>query len=249
MKRILFGCLCFILTACVNVVQPEPTPSTIVTPTPNPTDTVVWFPPTLTPTLIPTSQVTPTPESTAEYGEILYRDGFNFNRGWTVPSSQRGEINIGKGELNIIIREPKTSLSSILEDQTFGDFYAEITASPSLCSGKDEYGFMFRVAGGYYRYALSCDGHVQLLLVLDQGAVVLQPWMISSSVPTAAPSDVRLGVWAVGDEFRLYINDVYQFTVTNQEISEGNLGVFARSKGDTAVTVSFSNLTVRDVSP
>ena len=142
MKRILFGSLCLILTACVNVVQPEPTPSTTITPTMSPTDTVVWFPPTRTPTQIPTSQVTPTPESTAEYGEILYRDGFNFNRGWIVPSSQRGEVNIGKGELNIIIREPKTTLSSILEGEAFGDFYAEITASPSLCSGKDEYGFM-----------------------------------------------------------------------------------------------------------
>ena len=249
MKRILFGSLCLILTACVNVVQPEPTPSTTITPTMSPTDTVVWFPPTRTPTQIPTSQVTPTPESTAEYGEILYRDGFNFNRGWIVPSSQRGEVNIGKGELNIIIREPKTTLSSILEGEAFGDFYAEITASPSLCSGNDEYGFMFRVAGGYYRYALSCDGQVQLLLVLDQSAVILQPWMISSSVPSAAPSEVRLGVWAVGEEFRLYINDVFQFSVTNKEISEGTFGVFARSKGDTAVTVSFSDLTVREVSP
>jgi hypothetical protein len=179
----------------------------------------------------------------------MHKDDFTANRGWTIPVSSRGEINIENGELNIILQEPNTFLYSALEEEVFTDFYAEITASPSLCSGKDQYGFMFRAVDRYYRYALSCDGQVRLDLILSQSAVSLQPWMVSACVPSGAPSEVRLGVWAVGSEFRLFIDGVHQFSVTDEEIDRGSLGVFARSAGDTAVTVSFSDLVVREVSP
>lgn len=250
MKRILVWALPLILTACVTVVTPDPTSSPTLPPTPSATQTIEWFPATSTPTPIPpTLEFTPTPEKLSGVGKVIYRDDFTANRGWTIPISSEGEINIENGELNIIIQEPDTFLYSVLEEEVFTDFYAEITASPSLCSGNDQYGFMFRAVDRYYRYALSCDGEERLDLILSQSAAELQPWMVSACVPSAAPCEVRLGVWAVGSEFRLFINGTHQFTVTNEEIARGSLGVFARSAGETAVTVSFTDLVVREISP
>ena len=39
----------------------------------------------------------------------------------------------------------------------------------------------------------------------------------------------RLGVYAQGAELRVFINDVYQFSVKDPVWSSGTLGVFARS--------------------
>jgi hypothetical protein len=68
--------------------------------------------------------------------------------------------------------------------------------------------------------------------------------MQSASVPSAAPSSSRLGVWAVGKEMRFFVNDQHQFTITDKTLPSGAMGVFIRSRGENAVTVSFSDLIV-----
>jgi hypothetical protein len=71
-----------------------------------------------------------------------------------------------------------------------------------------------------------------------------QPLGYSGAVPPGAPSSSRLGVWTSGKEMRFYINGEYQFTVNDPSLTRGGLGVFIRSNGDDAVTVSFSDLEV-----
>jgi len=46
---------------------------------------------------------------------------------------------------------------------------------------------------------------------------------------------------------RFFVNDQYQFTVSDPLLPGGNLGVFARSGGEMDVTVSFTDLIVRDI--
>jgi len=137
----------------------------------------------------------------------------------------------------------------VLEGALFTDFYVEITARTNLCVGKDEYGLMFRAARNvsYYRYSLSCDGEVRLDRILNGVAFSPQDWLPSASVPTAAPGESRLGVWAKNSELHFFINGDYQFSVIDDQIALGSFGVFARSVGENAVTVSFTDLIVRDI--
>ena len=65
--------------------------------------------------------------------------------------------------------------------------------------------------------------------------------------PSRASITARLGIWARGDEFRFFINDQHQFTVNDPLLVSGNIGVFARSMGETAVTVNFSDLIIRQI--
>lgn len=241
-----------LLPACSGTIGVTPTPAPSLTdiPTTTPTETVEWFPPTSTPTSLPTLTVTPPREDDLSKGSLLYQDTFETEQGWFIPTTGRGSVNVSGGELNIIINESPAFLYSVVEDQDFSGLYAEITASPSLCTGKDEFGMMIRAERNqrYYRYSLSCDGYVRLDRILGQQVLALQPWTRSASVPSAAPSQVRLGVWAVGNELRLYIDGEHQFTVQDGEISRGSVGVFARAVGETAVTVSFSELVVHEAS-
>ena len=242
-----------LLSACLSVSTPEPlpTPTSTLTALPSPTSTIEWFPSSPTPEQLPTIAVTPTQEFMLEIGEIIFQDEFLSSEGWTVPQTDRGQINITNGEIVIIINEPKSLLVGTLEKPDLQDFYAEITANPVLCTGRDEYGFLFRVFGRnqYYRFALSCDGEVRMDKIVSAGTFVLYPWTRSASVPRGAPSVSKLEVLVLRDEIRVFINGDPQFTVFDQGLSLGSFGVYARSAGETAVTISFSELIVREVIP
>lgn len=238
-----------LLTGCLSplVLEVEPTPTETLVPTSTPT--IIWFPPTSTPEPSPTFVVTATPEIMVELGEIVFRDDFLSSEGWTIPQSDRGQINIGNGEMNIIINEPGSLFVGTLEKPDLVDFYAEISANPVLCTPKDEYGFLFRVAGRnqYYRFALNCDGELRLDTILQDASSIQFPWTRSGSVPVGAPSVSRMAVLAQGDQIILFINGDLQVSITDSKLSYGSFGVYARSVGETAVTISFSDLVVREI--
>lgn len=255
MKKIVICLLVLMLTACLRGEDPQvvDTLEVTITPTPAPsnTPTVIWFPPTDTPAVTPTQELTPTPSVMVDLGKVIYEDHFNTSEGWTLPQSSRGLISIGNGELNIIINEPGTYLSGSREKPDVGDFYAEITANPVLCTSRDEYGFLFSVVGGvqYYSFGLSCSGEVRLEKFDGGGIITLYPWTRNASVPAGAPSVTKLAVLAIYDEIHIYINGESLLSLEGQQRRYGSFGVYARSVGDTAMTVSFSDLIVREVIP
>jgi hypothetical protein len=250
-KKILILLLVLFLSACYALNPPEPPPTPTDTPRSSPTETIVWFPPSATPEPAPTIKITPTEELRSEIGEIVFEDDFMSSGDWTVPQTDRGAINISGGEINIIINEPKSFLVGTREKPDLSDFYAEITVNPVLCSGDDEYGFLFRVFGReqYYRLTLTCDGEIRMDKLVGGLLTNLQPLMRSGSVPVGAPSISNLGVFALQGEIRIFINGDPQFTVIDRDLKVGSFGVYARSNGDTALTVSYSDLIVRELVP
>ena len=247
MALVLVGCLQLEETPVLETPQATETSMPISTSTP----TVIWFPPTETPQVTPTVELTPTPEIMVELGDVIYEDQFNSSEGWTLPQTDRGQINIGNGEINIIINETGSYLAGTREKPDVSDFYAEITANPILCSPEDEYGLLFSVYGSsqYYRFALSCSGEVRLDKLSASGTINLFPWTRCASVPAGAPSVTKLAVLVLGDEVNIYINGNSLFSIEGQQNTYGSFGVYARTVGDTAMTVSFSDLIVREVLP
>jgi hypothetical protein len=158
-------------------------------------------------------------------------------------------VALGNNKLAIAIAEPKTYLSSVRSQPVVSNFYVEITASPNLCRGLDEYGLLIRVTSeqDYYRFSVSCDGQTRLDRVYYGQVSSPQPWMVGARIPIGSPSTSRLAVWAVDNEMRFFINGEYQFTVRDPLITSGTIGIFARSAGNTAVTVNFSDLVVREI--
>jgi hypothetical protein len=252
--KLLFICVCvfnvIILISCTSPTQITPTVTPTLAPTETPTPTVVWFPPTPTKTPVVKEEPTATLELRPGVGDIIFEDNFsNDSSNWLIGQNANGTTAIGVNEITLAIIQPRAYLSSIRSDLTFSDFYVEITASPSLCVGLDEYGLLFRVRSSedFYRFSLSCDGQVRLDRVVGGTAGSPQPWLISASVPRGAPSSSRLGVWARESDLRFFVNDEYQFAVIDTYHDIGNIGVFARSAGENAVTVSFSELKVYQI--
>jgi len=249
--------LCVLLFSGLSACLPEATPlpplptDTPSQPTSTPTATVVWFPPTPTFTPFPTPAITPTVDLRPQVGELLLEDNFDSSRAWTLGQFAGGSAALGKNELTLAVTQERGYVSSVRSSPDLGNFYAEITASPSLCRGMDEYGLLVRVASpqDFYRFSLSCDGQARLDRILSGQASSPQPWTITGSVPPGAPSTSRLAVSAIGKEMRFFVNGEFLFSVDEPSIPSGNLGVFARATADPPVTVNFSDLQVYRVSP
>ncbi|MEA2008419.1 MAG: hypothetical protein U9O54_04820, partial [Chloroflexota bacterium] len=249
MRKTILFLLALGLSSCLATPTPAPLPTITVTPSPSSTATVEWFPATETPIPAPTKMLTPIPEFSPGTGDIIFSDDFSTAGTWLLEDTSRGSVNINNNAINLVINTPGVFLYSVLEEALFTNFYVEITARTNLCVGKDEYGLMFRAARNvsYYRYSLSCDGEVRLDRILSGVAFSPQDWIPSASVPSAAPGESRLGVWANNGELHFFINGNYQFAVIDDQIALGSFGVFARSVGENAVTVSFTDLVVREI--
>lgn len=135
---------------------------------------------------------------------------------------------------------------SLHRSAVLDDMYLELTARPSLCRGKDAYGIAFRAPSevAYYRFMAVCDGTTAAERVSLGTPRTLQPPTASSDVPVGAPGEVRMGIWAHGAEFRFFLNDRYQFSVTDHNYVAGGIGVFVEAGGSTPVVVTFSDLKV-----
>jgi hypothetical protein len=240
--------LSFGIGACLPLSTPlPPLPTdTPMPPTQTPTSTPVWFPPTPTNTPLPTAVISPTLSIKPDLGETLFSDNFINPNGWTTGKRPAGRISLGKGELTLAVNQPGGYLYSLRQAGVLGDFYAEITASPSICLGGDEYGMLIRFSPNqeFYRFSLTCDGQTRLDKYFNGTASSPQPLMQNGAIPPGAPSISRLAVLAVGSNMSFFANGEYLFSVHDPSLSVGSLGVFARSAGDNAVTVNFSDLVV-----
>lgn len=231
-------------TAPAATATPVPAPSATVTPT------VVWFPPTATHTPFPTPAITRTPDLLSGLGPSVLQDGFNDPQAWELPRSAAASASMAGGELSLAVVEPRVFLTVLRREPMLGDAYVEVTARTSLCMGLDEYGLLVRVSPDrdHYRFALSCDGQARLDRINGGSAANLVPWTLAGGAPVGAPGVARLAVWAQGEQLRFFVDGQLQFSASDPLLTHGTLGLFARSAGDSALTVRFSDLEVREVS-
>lgn len=224
-----------------------PSPST-----PTATPTPVWFPVTPTSTLRPLDlPPTPTLAPLEGLGPVLLKDDFTPSSQWNTFQNDAGSVQFGKNELTLAVNQPKASLVSLREQPVLENYYLEITATPSLCQGGDQFGVMFRVVSSrdFYRLVVTCGAQLRLEKVQNAAGTILQDWTFSPQLTPDAPNGMRLGILAAGSQLRIYINQVLQFEARDPAFAAGGLGVFARSQGQHVETVNYSDMLVHFVSP
>jgi hypothetical protein len=239
------------LTACGSL-SPLPTSTTTPIPdTPTPTDTIVWFPATDTPTIFSTPTFQSTPDQRPGLGDLLFTDSFDQPNLWSTSTGDSASANVTRNQLLLSISgQGPLTIISLRSQPILADFYAEATATLSLCEGMDQFGMLFRASpgGNYYRFAVSCDGRTRLERSVSDSLVPLNQWLSSGDAPIAAPAVVSLGVWASGSEMRFFLNGHLQFTFVDPSLHNGTLGFFAYVNAGAPITASFTNLTVYSVS-
>lgn len=235
---------------CAGTV-PSATPTPTATVTPTPTATIVWFPPTETPTALPIQPATPTQDYLPGVGALLFSDSFDNPALWdTASSADAGAIVTNHQLVLSITGSGPLSIASRRDQPAVGDFFAQVTVKISLCTGSDQYGMIFRAAdsANFYRFALTCNRQERLDRVRGGVTYPLVGWMVSNDVPLGVPAQVTLGVWAVGSEMRFFLNNAFQFSLIDPVFSNGTFGFFDYASGKSPVTISFSDLAVYSAS-
>ncbi|HUF39682.1 MAG TPA: hypothetical protein VMN57_14250 [Anaerolineales bacterium] len=228
-----------------------PQPTSTPEPTLTPTATIVWFPPTNTPTQPAVAGPSPTLFPLPELGQLLLEDDFDDPGVWALSQTTSGGSALGVDELTIVVNTPGAYVSTTRMDAYLDDYFLEVTAATSLCAGEDEYGLLLRAASpsDFYRFSLSCDGRLRLDQIRGGTASAPLPWTLSAAVPRNAPATVRLGIWADGDAIHIFIDGAYQVSAQAAVFDGGTIGFFARSAGNNAVTVNFRELRVWQIGP
>jgi hypothetical protein len=238
-----------VFSACSGLAPiPTGTPTLISMETPSPT--IVWFPPTNTPTALPTQPQTPTEEYHPGVGNLIFTDSFDQPELWNTSRSAQASATVTRNRLILSISGPgPITILSLRSQPVVGDFYAEAMIDISLCSGNDQYGMLFRASGSrdFYRFSVNCSGQSRLERVRAGETYPLLDWLSSGDNPVGAPAQVKVGIWAVGREIRIFLNDHFQTSQSDPVFSSGTLGFFAFASDQTPVTISFSELSVYSV--
>lgn len=214
------------------------------------TATILWFPPTNTALISPVPTLLPTAQQRPGVGELLFLDDFDQPGLWNTASSPLASAQVTDHKLLLSISgQGPLSMVSLRQEPLLGDFYAEATATLSLCGKEDQFGMLFRAGAGenYYRLTLRCDGHLRLERSLNGSRSPLFNWQPSGDAPAAAPAQVKLGVWMAGTEIRIFLNDNLQVALQDSYLQQGSLGFFIYANGSSPITVSFSELAVYPV--
>jgi len=212
---LLLGCLLSGLVAqsCMSSVVQAPVVEPMGVSYATPTSTIQWFPPTATATKMPTRAVTSTPDWHPGLGSLTVSDNFTDKTQWETGEKSVGSIAYSHEKLTLAISKPSGTLYSFRKAQVASDFYLTIRANPVLCKQADAYGVMFRVNSNmdFYRLLINCNGLLRLERVRNGNVTVLQDWLPSGQIAAGAPMDLEIGIWAVNQDLRIFINDIYQF--------------------------------------
>jgi len=244
LRSLVLTCAASALLACAPAPQTPPAPpsATAVTPT------IQWFAPTPTETRAAQTANAPTPQMRPNLGEVILSDDFRAEKNWDTATSNEASAKILNGALTLSAQSGFYILS-LRRETTLSDYYAELSAAPSLCRKQDSYGLLVRAnAVAYYRFALFCDGRVGAEKISGGAREVLQKPLPSGDAPLGA-GQVRMAIWAQDGEMRFFLNGRYQFAIEDKSYPSGALGVFINAAGDTPVIVSFSNLIVQSLRP
>jgi len=239
--------LTFLLAACsilpsrtLGTATPRPpTVTPILSPTP------IWFPPTETSTPHALTSPTAPPDWRPGLGDAIRVDSFADKTQWDLFQSDDGTALLLDGRL-ALSAAPGIYVASLNKDLVLTNYYIEVTASLNLCSGADEYGILVRaIPTAAYRFALTCEGQTRAERVGRNERLILQQPFHTGDAPRGVPAEVRFGVWVFKSELRFFLNDNYQFRISDNNLPSGSIGFFVRSAGANPITISFSDLAIR----
>lgn len=199
------------------------------TSTPIPTRTLTVTP-TITMTASPTYTSTPINNFKSTLGEPDKKITFNNGKeGFFDDDDEYTIINIENGTLVMTSTMKITGWHGwSMQYQKIGNFYLEATIKTHQCSGRDEYGLVFRApdySKGYF-FGFNCDDKYSLRALTNDFNNITE-WKTSPYTINKYPDNNRLGVLAVNDHYSMYINDQLLEEVTDSTFTAmGTFGIF-----------------------
>jgi hypothetical protein len=137
------------------------------------------------------------------------------------------------------------------------DFYAEIVARSSTCSGRDAYGMGIRVGGENidrgYTLEISCDGawRVRKFIAFDEIPAILRDWTDSDLINSGPDATNRIGILANGDQLFTFVNGelLDPVPVEDPDYTSGVPSLFTNASQTADLTVHFDDFRLWHLPP
>jgi len=213
---------------------------------------------TLTATATETSTPTPTPTTSPEdpklslgspdfiFSAASSGDPFGvvknpYNDDAVTITNQVGGLNFTSKAINLGKRWRLSAFNPT-------NFYLEGTFKTLSCAGKDNYGLVMRVPTyndslGYY-IGMSCDGsYIVDRLDLAGNNTNLVGWTPDTHIKAGENQENRLGVMAINDHFKIYINGSLVKEFTDDAIpNKGHVGAYVSAREKSNFSVNLQEL-------
>lgn len=127
------------------------------------------------------------------------------------------------------------------------NLYLEATFKTISCSGDDKYGIVFRAptyGDGYgYYFGITCSGSYYLLAQNGSKSTMIVDSTPDTHILPGPNQQNRIGVMAVNESIKLYINGVLVKELTDNSLKEkGYIGAFISAVDDPGFTVHMQEI-------
>ncbi len=233
--------------AAILTSQPtaQPLPSETASPTNQPVE-----PTALTPTSIPTPESSPTSTPIGDdprqvLGNPTFLDTLDSGRSFGLQDKPYDDdytfIRVENGALVLTSRYATGYRGWRTGGTKVGNAYLETLVRTGECSGLDTYGLVFRspdFVKGYW-FQLTCDGQWAFGYWDGQQYVNLaEGGNVNDAIRTGSNQTNRIGVYAVGGNYTLYINGIKIRELSDNTFTEpGSYGIVIAARNTPNFTV------------
>lgn len=182
--------------------------------------------------------------------ETAYTEPFDEAGAWPV-----GDDGTASGTINDGVYEMFVELSGdiywVTGGRNFADAAYEVAATPVEGTIDNGYGMLFRVDNednAFYIFKVSSDGYVYIGRCMESctevEALVDQDWFASDAVQQGLNVTNILRVEAGGSDMIFYVNDAEVGRATDEELTQGDIGLVAETFSPGGLRVEFDNFSV-----
>ncbi len=188
---------------------------------------------------------TPAPIPSADPGAMLYQDEFEDNAsGWARISNENGIMDYDAGGYRFLVQQPGFNLWSTPE-KNFGDVRVE--ADVTRLNGPDEnrMGLICRYqSGNYYFFIISSDGFYGIGKFIGGTTLLLGQEEMQASDMIQMDASNHLRADCVGKTLTLYINYNEVASISDKDLSTGDVGLLVGAFSQAGVDVLFDHFVV-----
>lgn len=184
---------------------------------------------------------TSTPES-----NILFSDDFSASSSRHNYSDGDVEVFQDYGVLSILITKPNWMFATFHGGSEYNDLTIDVDVKTIEGDGDDSFGVTCRASDDdVYMFQISVDGFFSVLLWEENiGYTPLHEWTRSSAINVGRNVENHLTIICNGNNLSFSVNDVLLTQITDNNLVNGNVELYASNNSFSNVKVEFDNLIV-----
>ena len=206
----------------------------------------------------PTSESIPEPSATLSGEDPVkslvqpnWKDDLSTSKNWNLDS---GNVTFGNTTFSHVNGKLQTTGNSTSEGYIWylsylklKNAYVEAKFDVGACSGKDQYGIVFRAVnytdGFAYYFSVTCDGNYNLRRWNSSGSTLIIENKFNSAINSGGNKTNVMGIWAKDSRIRLYANGQFLEEINNSDLTgEGHFGLFINAKETPGFTFAMDEI-------